>query len=87
MFSFGTTYVSYERTKALEIQSARQELRGLLLRRLAALVARACDDPPCQEREAAVTLRAPLSLEPLMSRLAAAFFYFYFPRHAAGKRR
>lgn len=36
IFSFGTTYVSYKRTKALEIQSARQELRGLL-QRLAAL--------------------------------------------------
>lgn len=36
MFSFGTTYVSYKRADALEIQSARQELRGLL-QRLAAL--------------------------------------------------
>lgn len=36
MFSFGTTYVSYRRTAAQDIQSTRQELRGLL-QRLAAL--------------------------------------------------
>lgn len=36
LFSFGTTYVSSKRNDALEIQSARQELRGLL-QRLAAL--------------------------------------------------
>lgn len=36
LFSFGTTYVSYQRTAAQDIQNTRQELRGLLLR-LAAL--------------------------------------------------
>ncbi|MCA1629510.1 MAG: hypothetical protein LC785_06080 [Acidobacteria bacterium] len=32
LFSFGTTYVSYKRTEAQDIQSARVELRGLLQR-------------------------------------------------------
>jgi hypothetical protein len=36
LFSFGTTYVSYRRTAVQDIQSSRQELRGLL-QRLAAL--------------------------------------------------
>src|SRR5208337_919116 len=36
LFSFGTTYVSYRRTKAQDLQDMRQELRGLL-QRLAAL--------------------------------------------------
>lgn len=36
LFSFSTTYVSYSRTAAQDIQSTRQELRGLL-QRLAAL--------------------------------------------------
>jgi hypothetical protein len=36
LFSFGTTYVSYRRTVDQDIQSSRQELRGLL-QRLAAL--------------------------------------------------
>jgi hypothetical protein len=36
LFSFGTTYVSYRRTEAQDVQSTRQELRGLL-QRLAAL--------------------------------------------------
>jgi hypothetical protein len=36
LFSFGTTYVSYRRTEAQDVQSMRQELRGLL-QRLAAL--------------------------------------------------
>ena len=36
MFSFGTTFVSYHRTKMQDIQNARAELRGLL-QRLAAL--------------------------------------------------
>jgi hypothetical protein len=36
IFSFSTTYVSYRRTEAQDIQSTRQELRGLL-QRLAAL--------------------------------------------------
>lgn len=36
IFSFGTTFVSYSRTKSLDIQSQRVELRGLL-QRLAAL--------------------------------------------------
>src|SRR2546426_3294976 len=36
LFSFGTTYVSYHRTSVQDIQSRRQELRGLL-QRLAAL--------------------------------------------------
>jgi hypothetical protein len=36
LFSFSTTYVSYRRTTIQDIQSARQELRGLL-QRLAAL--------------------------------------------------
>ena len=36
MFSFGTTFVSYHRTTVQDIQSTRQELRGLL-QRLAAL--------------------------------------------------
>lgn len=35
-FSFGTTYVSYRRTEVQDIQSMRQELRGIL-QRLAAL--------------------------------------------------
>lgn len=32
LFSFGTTYVSYHRTAVQDIQSSRQELRGLLQR-------------------------------------------------------
>jgi len=36
LFSFGTTYVSYHRTAVQDVQSTRQELRGLL-QRLAAL--------------------------------------------------
>ena len=32
LFSFGTTYVSYQRTNAQDIQNTRQELRGLLQR-------------------------------------------------------
>jgi hypothetical protein len=36
LFSFGTTYVSYRRTTVQDIQSSRQEMRGLL-QRLAAL--------------------------------------------------
>jgi hypothetical protein len=36
LFSFGTTYVSYQRAEVQDIQSTRQELRGLL-QRLAAL--------------------------------------------------
>src|SRR6266704_384604 len=36
LFSFGTTFVSYRRTQVQDIQSTRQELRGLL-QRLAAL--------------------------------------------------
>lgn len=36
IFSFGTTFVSYQRTKMQDIQNARAELRGLL-QRLAAL--------------------------------------------------
>lgn len=36
LFSFGTTFVSYHRTEMQDIQSARQELRGLL-QRIAAL--------------------------------------------------
>jgi hypothetical protein len=36
LFSFGTTYVSYKRSDAQDLQAARQELRGIL-QRLAAL--------------------------------------------------
>ncbi|MGC2545003.1 MAG: hypothetical protein WA426_04105, partial [Silvibacterium sp.] len=32
VFSFGTTFVSYRRTRAQDIQSLRQELRGILQR-------------------------------------------------------
>jgi hypothetical protein len=32
LFSFGTTFVSYRRTKSQDLQAARQELRGLLQR-------------------------------------------------------